>query len=336
MENLKEKLQGVPYAVYDGLSIISSVISIITAIVAVVKAVVDVKNVDGVYEINLNRLFVWIIILIMSFAIVVTVKLSKYAKIVRKLKKDISFNYYNVAHDLRNSYFDILQRHKKAVKDSTTSRIQGLTQDTRIFLENSLNYLCEILSSMSGQEIHGCVKLIENAQGKSSGLNIKTATVRTFCRSKNSQPERIANDKTDRTPKRIFDNSDFYDILDSTNVDANSYFYQSNLVDYKKKLKASGKKYKNTTEDWEKYYRSSIVVPIRAANERLFFTRRRAGYDVIGFLCVDSMSTEAFRNNEFDKRNYTYIVKSFAAEMYIILNMYSYYLEQMKGGLRDA
>ena len=53
---------------------------------------------------------------------------------------------------------------------------------------------------------------------------------------------------------------------------------------------------------------------------------------MIGFLCVDSLSVNAFRNNDTDKEIYSKIVKSFAAEMYIILNKYNFYLKKINGG----
>ena len=204
-----------------------------------------------------------------------------------------------------------------------------------MFLESLLDYLCEILESFTGKEIHGCIKLIGNTQDKDKNINLMTATVKTFCRSKNTQPERVSNDQNNKEPERIIENSDFYDILDPNNNLSNSCFYQSNLLEYSKNLRKSGKKYKNTTEDWEEFYRSTIVAPIRVANEHLFFNNLNNGYHVVGFLCVDSMSTEAFRNTKPEKTAHSYIVKSFAAETYIILNMYSYYLKKLKGEIKD-
>ena len=327
MEKLKAKLDNIPYGVYDGLSIISSVITLITAVWCVVKAVVTIQEVDGQFVIDLNTLLLLLCILVIMFSIVTIVKLCKYARIIRALRKSFTYNYYNAAHDLRNVYFDILMQHKK---EESKDSVEILTTVTRTFLGDTLDYLCEILESLTGKEIHGCIKLIENLHGQSSEIDPRVATVKTFCRSKNTQPQRVSNDQVDNKSKRIYDNTDFYDILDSDNTSCNSCFYCSNLKEYEKHLRKSGKRYKNTTPDWEDYYRSTIVAPIRVANKRLFFNNLTSGYNVVGFLCVDSMSTEAFRNTTFEKENYSYIVKSFAAEVYIILNMYSYYLEQIK------
>ena len=327
MDKIKEKLDNIPYGVYDGLSIISSVITLITAAWCVVKAVVTIQEVDGQFVINLNTLLLFLCILVVMFSIVAIVKLCKYARIIRALRKSFTYNYYNAAHDLRNVYFDILKQHKK---EHSEDSVEILTRITRTFLGDTLDYLCEILESLTGKEIHGCIKLIENLHGQANEIDPKVATVKTFCRSRNTQPARMSNKHVGNKSKRIYENSDFYDILDPDDTSCNSCFYCSNLKEYAKYLKKSGKSYKNTTLNWDDYYRSTIVAPIRVANERLFFNNLTEGYNVVGFLCVDSMSTEAFRNTEFEKENYSYIVKSFAAEVYIILNMYSYYLEQIK------
>ncbi len=327
MGKLKQKMENIPYGVYDGLSVISSVITLITSVWCIVKAVITIKKVDGQFIINLNMLLLLMCFLVLMFSIVVTVKLFKYARIYRALRKSFTYNYYNATHDLRNAYFDILKQHKKEQSDDS---IEILTTITRTFLGDTLDYLCEILKSITGKEIHGCIKLIENLHEQANGIDPRVATVKTFCRSKNTQPQRVSKDKVDNKSKKIYDNTDFYDILDPDNASSNSCFYCSNLKEFEKQLKKSGKIYKNTTLEWEDYYRSTIVAPIRVANERLFFNKLTEGYNVVGFLCVDSMSTEAFRNTAFEKENYSYIVKSFAAEIYIILNMYSYYLEQFK------
>ena len=104
------------------------------------------------------------------------------------------------------------------------------------------------------------------------------------------------------------------------------------MPQYDKDLRKAGKKYRNTTEDYEKYYKGTIVVPIRVNKSHLYYVSENSGYDIVGFLCVDSLSTNAFRNAELDKDNNTNIVKSFAAEIYIILNKYNLYLQRIHGG----
>lgn len=191
--------------------------------------------------------------------------------------------------------------------------------------------MCQILQKSTGEKVCACIKLIENT-GVATGIDKEKATVITFCRSKNTDKTRKANDGVHKKSIKIKENTDFYDILDEESENTNSYFYQGNLPQYDKDLRKAGKKYRNTTEDYEKYYKGTIVVPIRVNKSHLYYVSENSGYDIVGFLCVDSLSTNAFRNAELDKDNNTNIVKSFAAEIYIILNKYNLYLQRIHGG----
>lgn len=58
--------------------------------------------------------------------------------------------------------------------------------------------------------------------------------------------------------------------------------------------------------------------------------KKKACYDVLGFLCIDSMSTVAFLARE---ENYNVnIAKAVAAQMYVILNQYRQYLKKLTNG----
>ncbi len=67
--------------------------------------------------------------------------------------------------------------------------------------------------------------------------------------------------------------------------DSSSGFYQGNLLEYAKRLEEAGKAYRNTTEQYWKYYKGTIVAPIRVARERLHYMDSDDDFDVIGF-CV--------------------------------------------------
>ena len=122
---LINKLKNIPYGVYDGLSVLSSLISIVTAIFAGVKAVISIKKIDGHYEIDFNELLLWGMILALVLSTVFLVKFLKYANIVRRMKKTLSYNYYNSLHDLRNAYFDILKEHKRAKGTDVETKIES-------------------------------------------------------------------------------------------------------------------------------------------------------------------------------------------------------------------
>lgn len=329
---MKEKLKNIPYWLYDFLSVVSAILTIATAIIAGFKAVVTVQELeDGKYIVSYNKLLLALVIVITMCFIVCLIKILKYLKLVRNMRKAFSDNYYLFLHDFRNVYFDILRQHKNSSDQGKQIRIKALTKDTQTFLIDALDYLCEILTQNTGYKVCGCIKLIENT-GNVTNIDKDRATVITFCRSKNSASTRKANDEKEIKSISIKKNTDFYDILDETSENTNSYFYQTDLLQYDKGLRKIGKRYLNTTENFDQYYRGTIVAPIRVKKARLHYVDENNGYDIIGFLCVDSLSVNAFRNNDFDKESFSNIVKSFASEMYIILNKYNFYLKKINGG----
>ena len=61
---------------------------------------------------------------------------------------------------------------------------------------------------------------------------------------------------------------------------------------------------------------------------KLYHFKKNEGYHIIGFLCVDSMSKNAFRpEQEIYNCN---LVNTFADEFYVILSMYRHYLNKIK------
>lgn len=117
------------------------------------------------------------------------------------------------------------------------------------------------------------------------------------------------------------------DIVSEKRRGNDSSFYQGNLKEFAESLKKIGQKYQNSTENWEDYYIGTIVVPIRIANKRLFYTSEEESYNILGFLCADSLSTKAF-TEEAKQRN-IYYVKAYAALIYNILSKYQFYLKQL-------
>lgn len=326
-KNILDKLtsKDKPYWVVDILSLISAIMTIITFIFWIADSVLTSKKSSNTFTLKNANTFVIIILFLML--LICVFKVHKYGKLIRNIKKSYSENYYHFLHDFRNFYFDNLNEIKSK---GGTLTVKDLTKETKQYLENTLGYLCEILEKGTGEKISACIKLIENHDLKTE-IDKENATVITFCRSKNSVVERKTYDGMHKKSILIKDNTDFYEMLCEDNL-SSSCFYHANLEEYDKKLKEVGKTYKNSTENYQKLYIGTIVVPIRINHEHLFYTKNDNGYDIIGFLCVDSLSKNAFRESEFEKNVNKNIVKSFAAEIYITLNKYNYYLKKAKGG----
>lgn len=328
---MKELLKDRPYWIYDLLSLISAIITIITAVIAVIKAVVRVKQLeDGTYTVSFNKMLAFLCFVFALFILVCILKICKYGRLLRNIKCSISDKYYEFLHDFRNYYCEV-DKVNSLKKEDNAHLMELLTENTRRFIQSALDSLCIIMNSITGEKICACIKLLENNENTKYDINKNNAKVFTFCRSANSDTNRKANDKM-HEGILISDNTDFYDILDEQSLNTNSYFYQTDLLQYDKDLRKLDKQYKNSTPNYEKYYRGTIVVPIRISRKILDNEENKDGYNVIGFLCVDSLSTNAFRNTNFDKSCNSKIVKSFAAEIYIILQKYNRYLECLNGG----
>lgn len=313
----------IPNSIINFLSIISVLGSFASPVIGYLKIKRNIRagKVDGTYDLLLLVICATFIFL----CLLLIFRIVKYKQLVQGARKITSENYYNFLHDFRNTYFDILNHYKM-----NELNVPLLTTDLQNFLKNALDYLCEIFNEFTRQKVSACIKYIDGATEK---IDLENATVRTFVRSTNSHINRNNNDKNIKEAIRIKDNTDFYDILSSESKNKKPYFYQRNLIKYEKALRANGLHYDNSTHNWEEYYRATIVVPIRIANERLFFNAQCKSYNVIGFLCVDSMSVNAFLENQ---ENYNVLLlKSFAAEIYMILNQYKYYLEKITNRQED-
>ena len=91
----------------------------------------------------------------------------------------------------------------------------------------------------------------------------------------------------------------------------------------------------NTTPNWDRHYRLTIVAPIRISKSRVFVEDKKAmspsakdnnAYFIVGFLCVDSMSTDVFVKSE--EKYYCHIIKSYAALFYTFFKLYRELLQK--------
>ena len=232
-------------------------------------------------------------------------------------------NYYWFLHDYRNAVNKLESEYK-----TNTLTEELLHGEVKNYLEISLNYLSDTLSALTGKPVCSCAKLIIG--GDVAGVKYERASIRTFARSHNTNRERSANDvRNGKNGVLVSENTDFISIIQNSKGNG-SYFYQGNLVKFEKQLHKSGEKYLNTTENWRKYYIGTIVAPIRAANDILFYRTENEDYCVWGFLCVDSLSKSAFPKNK--EKDYTHIVKSYASILFNVLSKYQYYLLQLNQG----
>lgn len=124
----------------------------------------------------------------------------------------------------------------------------------------------------------------------------------------------------------LSENTDFRTIVNGDQSCNNDVFYKRNLIKYDRQLNKADPNahYDNTTEHYEQYYIATIVAPIRIANKRLFYKKENTDYDLLGFLCVDTLDGNLF--TEKRRETFTYIVKSYASLFYNMMSKYQYYM----------
>lgn len=255
-------------------------------------------------------------------------KLRQYKVNLWKRLENDSNGYYGILHDLRNFYFDLLSYHKRKELNKNF-----LTSITRNYLTDLLDKLCCIYSAYTGSTINACIKLIgkQDETVNFDTIRLNDATVYTFVRSRNITKQR--EDISDNTPVLINKNTDFSYIIEPPDFYQKQYFYEQNLHLFDEKLKKYQEKYENTTKNYWNFYRAALVVPIRISHAHLYFTEPSNDYDyhIVGFLCVDTMSTQAFIP-EYEEP-FIKIAKSFSAIIYLIMNKYNFYLKKCNKSL---
>lgn len=326
-DELLEKFDSIPYAVINIIAFVSGIATIITTIIGLFQIITAVKS--GV-SIDINIVLIGVFLVLVFFFFLVLAKGFKYRKLLRNSRRAFAKNYCCFLRSFRNEYFGILSKYKECKGENDSSNlIKGLTQLTRDFMIGVLDQLCDIMTQITGKKVCASVKYIVNTNDVNNEIDINKAEVKTFCRSTNTDTRRGASVSKER-PVKIKDNTDFYDILDPESENNGSVFYQRDLKKFDQYLRKIDKKYKNTNENWYKYYFGTIVVPIRINAEHLHFTERD-DYSIVGFLCIDSKAKDAFLEKDFEIETNTQILKSFAALLYVVFNKYNYYLMKCGG-----
>lgn len=324
MKFLDDAYNKIPNSVIGLADFIANALSVITIASGAVIGIG--KLISHVYLRKRLEDFPWHWFFIIALSLVLVMLFIRNRKLITVRmaeRKLVSKKYYDLLHDYRNTINEMECFYKRK-----TLTVESLTLMVDSFLKDGLGCLSDTLTYMTGYEVCSCVKSIIG-EGFDN-IEYRNARVKTFVRSQNSKPERKSYDVNRPEGVRISENTDFMDIVSKDRIGNDSAFYQPDLKEYDAQLRKINKSYQNTTLRWDEYYIGTIVVPIRIANSRLFYTNAEKSYNTLGFLCVDSMSNKAFPLKQ--KENYTNIMKSYAAMFYNIMNKYKFYLSQLTIG----
>lgn len=306
---MKEKLHNIPLWFINLITVISGIITIITPVVTIFITIAS-----GIVP---QVFFVITVVTLSCFTIILFMRMKKYRTIANNRMEKTSDNYHRLLHYARDLYFQVMHNYKKG-----TLTISGLSELYRSELSKILDLLCNVMNAHTERNISSCIKLITYPNDEEVIFE-NNAQLVTFCRSNNSDTNRENYEQH----KEIWltQNTDFLEIISNNNN--KNYFYQGDLEKYAKQLHDMGRDYENSNTRWSDYYKGTVIVPIRIEFKKLYHQKKDDAYHIIGFLCIDSLSTDAFTEKQ-EKYNVD-IVKSFADIVYILLGQYRHYLKKL-------
>ena len=279
---MKEKLHNIPLWLINIITIVSGIITIITPIITITLSI-SKKSLPGVWTIST-------FVVLSLFIIILFLRMRKYRGIAGNRMKETSHNYHKLLHETRDLFFDTMHSHKLG-----GLTINELSTSYKVKLSAILDNLCNVINAYTEREVCACIKLISYPADEEV-IDKDNATLVTFCRSNNSSTERDNYEKSSTKEIYLKDNTDFIEIV--SNENSKNYFYQGNLKRYDEQLRKVDKQYENTNKNWEKYYIGTIVAPIRIEFKKLYHQKKDDAYHIIGFICVDSLSEDAFTEKQ--------------------------------------
>lgn len=226
-----------------------------------------------------------------TVSIILLVLVSVYSIKVRAENKAI--------RDIGKTYYDVNKMYRNELKKVFSGESVITDPDSLIEIEG------EVLKAVCQRIRNTFTGLI----GKHCMVTIKLITTDDTDNNKYAQTYVRSLEKSKRDGDEIVKytigtgvNTSFDQAL-KIRQDKPSHFFSPNL-------KKEKNKYYNERQHFDKFYRSTIVVPIRCK------TNENSSVEDIGFLCVDTKST-----NRLNGGYHVYLLASFAAQMYNFMSL---------------
>lgn len=302
MRVLDKLFNSIPTSILNAIAIISGTITIITAIPFLRILLIAIIKGSLSFTVIISNIRILPIVL----GVLCTYFFFQAVK-NKKIQNKIQFAY-------SDSYYSLLSGCKDVFLDTDNINLKNEIEynNLRFFVSSVLDNLCSLLKVLTNKEISACVKVIKY----DDILTIDNAKVLTFCRSRTSDPARLEHDLRNMAGDFIKDNT-IYNFLVRPELTP-TFFYECDLPAYAKRLRRVGKEYINSNPRWADYYKGVIVAPIRILNTKSPNEKDgKYSYTLLGFLCVDSTSKNAFLPSK--TKYYSSIVKAYADAFAVIL-----------------
>lgn len=191
--------------------------------------------------------------------------------------------------------------------------------------------LCDYIASLSDTIVKSkskiCIKMIETDSMMNEDYS--EWKIRTIARSTSTQPNRQTKDNQ---AVLVSENSDFEAIIGNPKYCGG--FIVPNLIELEETWKKiPNMEYKNSTKNFSRYYKSTIVYPIGTEvdlvakeikqNKGNGSSSTTATYHIVGFLCWDSKDT--FSEDDENFKQLADLLESFSYSLYPILEKYIVY-----------
>ena len=206
-------------------------------------------------------------------------------------KKHSAEEIHKFHHAIRNEIFHL--RLKKEQHEASDHSLYYSFVKGRCY--TLCEYIHNFLKANYKKDFSVCIKMLDTSKEH----NKNTLKVYTLCRAGFKKDDREKNEKSNPNVKlqderyfiNVDANSDFKLILSNKKqYKAVSVFACSNLRILKIIYKILNRPYENSTPKFWKYYKSTIVVPIRIEKTFLESSSNNT-YQTIGFLCIDYKKT---------------------------------------------
>lgn len=252
-------------------------------------------------------------------------KVQLNANIKRKDEYDeIIASISNVMHNLLHRVRDTIYYMENAYNNRQFSSVNDFEEFVTAQILQLMDALSQELECLTKCKVRTCIKSIDYAP--KSEEDIIRGKLVTFARSGLKNIDEMMQEH--REPISIEDNTDFLMIVSSQkNRKQRPYFFETNLVEYDRKLRANGEKYLNSNNGWENDYITTIVCPIRLKRKESQENQTLV-YDLLGFLCADSLDDTAF-TKETGKFCLD-LLKGMADILYVYLDRFTDYYAELK------
>jgi hypothetical protein len=288
------------YKIYDFLELVFGACTIVASILGIITFF------KGQY----NKVALFSVVCALVLSIVFFLKILKIKKVSTKRLEVFSESFHRLTDMMRNEFYDMKIQHDKG-----SLSVDYLLEKLKNCSQASVDILSNCLSVSTTYDIYSTIKYFDTGSPDPHMLDDKLE-VTTLCRSFNQPKARIDNDR----PSKIIDNTDFLNIF----KDSKPHFYATDLRKHSVEIKrTTGSPYQNSNLNWSDQYLSTIVVPIRIKRKYIEPDYGGDGFEIFGFLCVDSKSTSAFQDD--DIQHYINLVKAFADCLYKFFDRFIFY-----------